>query len=160
MHQFKAEIQMIGINPYVLVPDSILKAIFKQAGKDKGNIPIEGTINGKDYKQTLVKYNGAWRLYINTTMLKNSPRRTGEVVELTVAFDPVKRVIAPHPKFLKALKENKAAAAIFNNLRPSLQLEVLRYLSFLKTEESLDRNIAKAIDFLLGKGRFIGRDKP
>jgi len=36
----------------------------------------------------------------------------------------------------------------------------MRYLSFLKTEESLDRNITRAINFLLSKEQFIGRDKP
>lgn len=68
-YAFKAEIKIIGINPYVLVPGPILQKIFKQAGRDKGPIPIKGTINKKPYRQTLVKYSGAWRLYINTTMI-------------------------------------------------------------------------------------------
>ncbi|MEO6734679.1 MAG: YdeI/OmpD-associated family protein [Ferruginibacter sp.] len=159
-HKFKAEIKIIGINPYVVVPDDILEKVFKQAEKNKGSIPIKGTVNGKDYKQTLVKYSGAWRLYINTTMLKDSPKRIGEIVAVSVAFDPEKRIVTPHPKFVKALKENKAAETIFNNLRPSLQHEILRYLSYLKTEESVDRNVLRAIDFLLGKGRFVGRANP
>jgi hypothetical protein len=160
MQKFKAEIQIIGVNPYVLLPEEVLTDIFRQAGKDKGNIPIEGTINEKIYKQTLVKFKGLWRLYINTKMLKNSPKRIGEIVEIAVQFDPVKRVIEPHPKFIKALKENKEAEIIFDNLRPSLKLEIVRYISSLKTEESVDRNVPKAIDFLLGKSRFVGRAKP
>jgi uncharacterized protein YdeI (YjbR/CyaY-like superfamily) len=160
MQKFKAEIQIIGINPYVLLPEEVLTDIFMQAGKNKGNIPIEGTINEKTYKQTLVKFKGLWRLYINTTMLKNSPKRIGEIVEISIQFDPVKRVIQPHPKFVKALKDNKEAEIIFDSLRPSLKLEIVRYISSLKTEESVDRNVPKAIDFLLGKGRFVGRAKP
>jgi uncharacterized protein YdeI (YjbR/CyaY-like superfamily) len=160
MQKFKAEIQIIGINPYVLLPEEVLTDIFMQAGKNKGNIPIEGTINEKTYKQTLVKFKGLWRLYINTTMLKNSPKRIGEIVEISIQFDPVKRVIQPHPKFVKALKDNKEAEIIFDSLRPSLKLEIVRYISSLKTEESVDRNVPKAIDFLLGKGKFVGRAKP
>jgi uncharacterized protein YdeI (YjbR/CyaY-like superfamily) len=160
MQKFKAEIQIIGINPYVLLPEEVLTDIFMQAGKNKGNIPIEGTINEKTYKQTLVNFKGLWRLYINTTMLKNSPKRIGEIVEISIQFDPVKRVIQPHPKFVKALKDNKEAEIIFDSLRPSLKLEIVRYISSLKTEESVDRNVPKAIDFLLGKGRFVGRAKP
>ena len=144
----------------MLVPDEVLSAIFRQAQKDKGAIPIRGTINGSPYKQTLVRFRGDWRLYINMIMLKNSPKRIGETVEISVEFDPVKRVIEPHPTFVKALKENKEAETIFNNLRPSLKLEIVRYISFLKTEESVDRNVPKAINFILGKGRFVGRDKP
>jgi hypothetical protein len=160
MHTFKANIEIIGINPFVYVPATILTDLFKQAGKDKGAIPIRGTINDLPYKQTLVKYSGDWRLYINTAMLKNSPKRIGERITLTIEFDPSDRKIAPHQKLVKALHENKQAKAIFDNLTPSMQHEIVRYIAHLKTEESIDRNVIKAIDFLLGKGRFIGRDKP
>jgi hypothetical protein len=57
-----------------------------------------------------------------------------------------------------ALQQNTNAKAIFDSLRPSLQLEINRYISRLKTQDSVDRNVLKAIDFLMGKGRFIGRD--
>lgn len=160
LHSFKATIEIIGINPFVFVPESILAAIFKQAAKDKGKIPIRGKINDLPYKQTLVKYNGNWRLYINTTMLKNSPKRIGEFITLTIEFDPSDRGIKPHPKLIKALNAHSEAKIVFDGLRPSLQLEIVRYIANLKTEQSIDRNIIKAIDFLLGKARFVGRDKP
>lgn len=160
MEKFKAEIEIIGVNPFVFVPHNVLTCIFNQAGKDKGRIPICGTINSRVYRQTLVKFKGEWRFYINTKMLKNSPERIGETIEITVEFDPADRTIMPHPKFEKALNENEKAKKVFENLRPSRQFEIIRYFSFLKTEESVDRNIFKAIDFLLGKSRFVGRDKP
>src|SRR6476620_11200850 len=109
MHSFKAAIDIIGINPFVFVPDNILRAIFKQAGKDKGYIPISGTINGQSFKQTLVRYGGHWRLYINTTMLKHSPKRIGETIAITIAFDPTDRTIEAPPKLIKALEESPDA---------------------------------------------------
>lgn len=160
LHKFKAEIHIIGVNPFVFVPHEVLKDIFKQSNKVKGAIPIRGTINGSPYKQTLVRFKGDWRLYINLKMLKNSPKRIGETIELSVEFDPEKRIIEPHPTFVKALKENKVAETIFDGLRPSLKLEIVRYISSLKTEKSVDKNVPKAINFLLGKVRFVGRDKP
>jgi hypothetical protein len=160
MHKFRATIEIIGINPFVFVPDNILKKIFLQAGKEKGYIPIKGTINNKAYQQTLVKYKGAWRLYINTTMLENSPKRIGEKISISIAFDPLIRTIAPHPKLVKALKENKDAKSVFDTLPPSRQKEIVRYIAMLKTEESIDRNIKRAINFLTGKENFIGRQKP
>ncbi|MFL5730095.1 MAG: YdeI/OmpD-associated family protein [Cytophagaceae bacterium] len=159
-HTFKADIEIIGINPFVFVPEKILEAIFKQAGKDKGAIPIKGRINEMPYRQTLVKFRGAWRLYINTGMLKKSPERIGETIELTIEFDPSDRSIKPHPEFVKALNENKKAKTVFEGLRPSLKHEIVRYIANLKTEESINRNVVKAIEFLLGKARFVGRDKP
>ncbi len=160
MYKFKAEIEIIGVNPFVFVPDDILQQIFKQAGKSTGYIPINGTINDKPYKQTLVKYSGEWRLYINTTMLKNSPKRVGENIEITVSFDPESREINPPNSFVKALAENDKAKTVFDNLPASRKLEIVRYLARLKTEEVLKKNIKRAINFLLGKERFIGRDKP
>jgi uncharacterized protein YdeI (YjbR/CyaY-like superfamily) len=142
------------------VTEKILAAIFKQAGKDKGHIRVKGTINENNYTQTLVKYSGLWRLYINTTMLKNSPKRIGEQVKLSIEFDSEEPKQASHPDFEKALKKNKKAAAVFNSLSPSRQHEIIRYIAGLKTEESVKRNILKAIDFLLGKGNFVGRAQP
>lgn len=151
---------MIGVNPFVYLPDKVLKSIFVQAGKSKGKIPVKIKIEGHEFIQTLIKYSGEWRLYLNTPMRKAAKKEVGAPADFEIAFDPEKRVIPPHPKFVKALKENKEAKKIFDNLRPSLQLEIIRYLSFLKTEESVNRNVLKAINFLLGKERFIGRDKP
>lgn len=160
MYAFKAKIELIGINPFVFVPDKILNNIFIEAGKSKGHLPIMGTVNGRAYKQTLVKYNNEWRLYINTTMLKDSPKKIGEVIAVTIAFDPAERTISPPPKLIKALKETPAAKNVFEKLPASRQKEIVRYISNLKTEESVDKNIKKAIQFLQGKTRFIGRDKP
>lgn len=160
MQPFKARLEIIGINPFVFVPEKILQRIFSEAGKDKGQIPVYGTVNGHDYIQTLVKYRGEWRLYINMKMLPNSPKRIGEMIALTIAFDPKARTITPHPTLTKALHENPEAKKVFDTLSPSLQKEIIRYISFLKSEASIAGNIEKAIGFLLGKNRFIGRDKP
>lgn len=156
--KFKATINIIGINPFVFVPPKILKEVFKQAGRDKGPIPIKGTINGKAYRQTLVRYSNEWRLYINTAMLTNSPNRIGEKIEVTISFDNERREIEMPPAFAKALKANKEAASAFEKLNASRKKEIVRYMANLKTKESLDRNIAKAISFLTGKEKFAGRE--
>lgn len=160
MFRFTAEIEIIGINPFVFVPGDILREMFELSGKNKGPIPVKGTINNKAYTQTLVKYSGEWRLYINTIMLKNSPKRIGETVELTIAYDPESREIEAPENFVKALNANEEAKAVFEQMSASKQLEIVRYLSRLKSEEVRDKNIERAINFLLGKERFVGRDKP
>ena len=157
--KFKAILEIIGVNPFVFVPDEILEKIFLQAGKHKGHIPICGSINGKSYKQTLVKFGGEWRFYINTSMLKSSPKRIGETLEISISFDPENREIKPPEKFTKALSANQHAKEVFEELPASRKLEIIRYLAKLKTEEALERNIEKAVNFLLGKERFIGRNK-
>jgi hypothetical protein len=157
---FTARLRIIDGNPFVLVPPAVLDGVFREAGRSKGPIAICGTVNGRPYEQTLVKFRGAWRLYVNMKMLDDSPRRIGEAVEVTVGFDPSDRTIEQHPKLTAMLDANPAARRVFEDMAPSRQKEIVRYIDGLKTEESVDRNVAKALAFLLGEGRFVGRDSP
>jgi hypothetical protein len=158
--KFSAKIEIIGVNPFVYLPGRVLKFVFEQAKKDKGKIPVKITIDGHGFLQTLVKYSGSWRLYLNTPMRKAVKKDVGDTAKFEIAYDSVKRVIPPHPTLTKALKGNPKVKKIFDGLAPSLRLEIVRYISYLKTEESIKRNVKKAVKFLLGKERFIGRDQP
>lgn len=156
----KYTIEIIGVNPYVIPTAPVLKSIFKQSGKDKGAIPVKGTINKKPFTQTLVRYKGKWRLYINGVMCKAAKVGVGDTVEIKLGFDAVER-ITPMPALLeKALKKNKSAQTTFNSLPPSRQKEIKRYINNLKSAEAIKKNVKRAITFLTGKQRFIGRDKP
>jgi hypothetical protein len=157
MPVFKARLDIIGINPFVFVPQEILVRLFKDAGRDKGHIPVCGMVNGKPYVQTLLRYKGEWRLYINTAMLPNSPKRIGELIEVSIEFDPGDRTLQPHPDLIKALTQNKEAEAVFQRLTPSMKKEIIRYISTLKTDEARAKNIKLAIGFLLGENSFVGR---
>lgn len=158
MKSFSAKIYKIGINPYVLLPIQVLKQIFEQSGKDKGPIPVKGKIDGHAFTQTLVKYSGKWRLYLNTPMRTAAKKETGDTVTITVMYDAAERKTPDHAGFMVALKKNKEAMEVYKSLAPYLQKEMNRYLHQLKTEASVQRNIEKAIQFLLGKERFVGRD--
>ena len=160
MDKLDARLEIIVGNPFVFIPVDVLERLFQQAHQSKGPIPVKGRINGKPYQQTLVKYSGKWRLYINMKMLKNSPKRIGEIIEVEIAFDPSDRSIDPHPKLTQALADNKRAKEVFDSLSASKQKEIVRYISQLKTDKSVEKNVARAINFLLGKERFVGRDKP
>lgn len=158
MYRFTAVIEIIGVNPFVFLPEKILTSMLSDSGKEKGPIPVKGTINGEKYKQTLVRFKGEWRLYINTAMLKDSPKRIGEKVKLTITFDTDDRTVPLHPELKKALAKNVKAKSAFNALIPSRQKEINRYLFHLKTEESVKRNILRVIEVLTNSGRYTGRD--
>jgi hypothetical protein len=160
MHNFSAKIFKIGINPYVFIPATILKELFKSAGKEKGPIPVRVGLKGQSFIQTLVKYSGHWRLYLNGPMREAANADVGDMVKIRIEFDPESRTIPVHPRLQAALEKNKKAKATFEKLPPSRQKEIIRYIGFLKTEESLDRNVKKAIGFLTGRERFAGTDKP
>lgn len=156
-NHFNTQIQIIGINPFVFIPEDILNQIFEASGKNKSPIPVKGTVNGKDFRQNLMKYVGEWRLYINAMMLKDSPKRIGEIIEIFVEFDDADRTISIHPKLDQAIKNDPIALKNFESLVPSRRLELIRYINNLKTEASIQRNILKIIQHLHGEIDFFGK---
>lgn len=158
--KFSAKINKIGINPYVFLPISVLKEICKQANKNRSPIPVTIQIEGKNFIQNLIRYKGKWRLYLNMPMRKVAGKDVGETITIDIKFDAIERIISMHPKLEAALNENKDAKNIYNSLPVSRQKEILKYINFLKTNEAVDKNVKRAIQFLSGKERFIGRDKP
>jgi hypothetical protein len=160
MKSFSAKILIIGINPYVLLPANILKYLFEKAGKEKGAIPVYIILNDKKFIQNVVKYSGKWRLYLNTPMRMAVDKQVGNIIDINIDYDGEKRVTSMIQKFELALSKNKSAKDCFYDLPSSRQKEILRYLNHLKTDESIERNIKRAINFLNGKENFVGRSRP
>ena len=90
-------------------------------------------------------------------MRKASNKEVGDRASFEIEFDPAERVTPMHPKLQEALKKDAKAKKAFDSLAPSRQKEIVRYINFLKTEESIDRNIKKVLLFLKGKEKFAGR---
>lgn len=154
---FTATLKIIGINPFVFVPEDILEEIFKASGRNKSPIPVKGTVNGKEFQQNLMKYLGEWRLYVNLIMLKNSPKRIGETIEVVLEYDDTVRSISIHPQLEKAIKNSTLATSNFEKLIPSRRHELMKYINNLKTEASIQRNIEKIIRHLHGETDFFGK---
>lgn len=145
MTKFTASIYKIGINPVVDLPENVLAAVFEQAGRSKGPIPVHGRIDGAEFTQTLVKYQGAWRLYINGPMLKNSDLKVGDTTKIEIEFDARPRDV-PMPKELKvAFQKNAEAEGAYAALSPFRQKEINRYLASLKSDEAVQRNIERVL---------------
>jgi len=148
MKTFSAPIVVIGINPCVVVPDTILKKLMEDAGKAKGPIPVRGTLNGKKFKQTVVKYSGAWRLYLNTPMRQGAGIDTGDTARIRIEFDRVPRAVPMHPRLALALRRNRRASAAFRRLPPYRRKEILRYLNALRTADAVSRTIKRVLRHL------------
>jgi hypothetical protein len=140
---FTATIYKVGINPCVEVPQRITAKL----GAGKGFIYIKGKINGHEFVQTLVPVKKRpYRLYVNGPMLKGANAKNGDTVKFSIEENPhpEKRTPAILPAFKKRIEKEKLVEA-FKNLTPSRQKEILKYMSFLKTPESVERNIVKVI---------------
>lgn len=151
MPSFNATIALLGVNPYVSVPGPALKRLCEAAGRDKSPIPIKVTIEGTSFRQTLVRYQGDWRLYLNTPMRKAANKQVGGRLKLVVEYDPTTRAERMPAALTQALRKDNLARLTFDRLAPSRQKEILRYLNHLKTKSSLERNVANVILHLRGE---------
>jgi hypothetical protein len=151
MHTFRARVGKIDINPYVQVPDDVLQKLQREAGKEKGPIPVQGTLQGQPFLANVVRYRGMWRLYLNLAMRQAANVDVGDQVTVRVDFDNAPRTVPAPREFKLALSKNKRAQEVFEKLAPSRQKEILHYLNSLKRPETLARNIEKVIKILQGE---------
>ena len=152
-HIFSAKIYPIGINWCVDVPSEISQKLIA----DRGRINIKGKINDFDFVKTLMPVkNSMHRLFVNKTMMKGGNTALGEVAHFEIEQDYNKRVKEyPVPKLVtEQLVENKLLTD-FNNLTASRKRSILKYFSFIKTEETLMRNIDKLISQLRNKEKNV-----
>jgi hypothetical protein len=151
MPAFLATIRLLGINPYVAVPARERKAIFRAAGRETGPIPVRGRIDQTPFLQTFVKYQGEWRLYLNTPVRRAAGKDVGDRVSVELEFDPVARREPVPPALRRALASHPLARAAFKALVASRKKEICRYINGLKTEQSRERNVQMVLKHLSGQ---------
>jgi hypothetical protein len=149
-------------NPYVLVSAARAKAL--RAGW-KRPMPVLVTVNGKPkppWKINLMPVgDGRFYLYLHGDVRNASATKVGDLVDIAVRFDPRYRNGPMHPMpdwFAEPLASNAKARRGWAELTPSRQKEILRYLSWLKSDEARARNVAKAVRVLSGaRERYMAR---
>lgn len=138
------------LNSCVVVPASIVAALRRASGKNQ-SLPVRATVQGKPFKANVMRFLGAWRLYLNGTVREAAGADTGDRVSVSLRHDPVPRREKVPRVFAAALAKDAKARAAFQKLPPSRQKELLRYLNSLKREESVERNLAKMLRYLKGR---------
>ena len=143
MPKFKARIYKTGINTCVDVPPSITKKMKP----DKGRIHVKGTVNGFAFTKTLVPVkNKPYRLFVNAPTLRGAGTAPGEVVSFVIIQDlhKAKKTYAMSPAFRGALRSHKVLKD-FGTLTPARQQDILKYLSYVKSEEVLMKHVDKIV---------------
>ena len=123
----------------------------------KGRINIKGQINGFHFTKTLMPVkNSNHRLFINEAMMKGGSTALGEIANFKIEQDKskvVKDYLIPK-KLVEYLDKNKLTKD-FENLTESRKKDILKYLSYIKTEETLIKNINKLISQLKNREKNI-----
>ena len=144
---FRAKIYKVGINPCVEVPRKITGRMIPQ----RGYIPVAGHIDNFPFEQTLVPVKDApYRLYVNGLMLKGSGAKVGDTLTFSIAQTTAKRKDETMSADLRSKLVRTKLLSTFEQLTPSRQKEILRYLNYLKTPQAKKRNIDKVLSFLKG----------
>jgi hypothetical protein len=161
--KFTADIQLRGINPYILVSAEQADRI-KPGWKQP--MPVLITVNGQPdpawHINMMPVGDGSFYLYLDARVRRASDTGVGDKVEVTIDFDDGYRGGPQHampPELEAELAEHPAAQERWHSLTPSLQKEVLRYLATLKSDEARHRNRQRLVRVLNGaKERFLARD--
>ena len=159
---FRARIEIRGINPYVPVNAS---RAARLTADWRGPMPVLVQINGEPEPPHRINLmpagDGSFFLYLDATVRKASATKVGDVVRVGLDFNADYRggPADPPPRwFSSALNRNPAAKKGWTALPPSRQKEILRYLARLKSEDARARNLDKALHVLAGgKARFMAR---
>lgn len=153
LKNFKARIYKNGINAAVDVPVEVTQGMVA----DKGYIRIKGTINGFGFTQTLVPVKDAlYRLFVNIPMLKGGNASIGSIAEFAIAQDFTKKedYYPMVPQLAERLQAENLTNA-FDALSPSRKKDILKYLGYIKTDETLQKNIEKVILQLQQKKTYV-----
>ncbi|MCD6543738.1 MAG: YdeI/OmpD-associated family protein [Flavobacteriaceae bacterium] len=121
----------------------------------KGYIKIKGIVNKFPFKKHLVPVKfGLYRLFVNVPTLKGANTSVGKIADFEIEQD-FEVVIKeyPVPKILTEQLRKRKLFDDFNNLSKSKKKVILKYLSFIKTEKTLQKNIEKLIIQLENKER-------
>ncbi len=148
---FRARIQLLGINPYVALPARELNALFRAAGRDKGPIRVRGFIDDTPFRQTLVKYQGSWRLYLNTPVRRAAGKDVGDQVRVTLELAPAPRRLPSPAELKRALALQPELKTAFAALAPSRREEIKRNLAKLETDAARQRNLEHVLRYLAGE---------
>ncbi len=160
--RFKAIIEIFNGNPYVLISASRAQELKKDWRKP---MPVLVQVNGKPDRPWRINMmpigDGTFYLYLHGDVRKASNTKVGDRVEVAVSFDEVYKNGPMHPMpkwFWEPLKASPKALAAWKDLTPSRQKEILRYFSWLKSDDARKRNVQKALQALSGhEARFMAR---
>jgi hypothetical protein len=148
-YTFKARIYKTGINWCVDVPGRITMKMVAV----KGYIKIKGRINGFNFTKSLVPVKDSpYRLFVNQMMMKGGNTALGKVAVFDIEQDKSKGTKEyTIPKMLiDYLNKNKLAHE-FEKLTASRKKDITKYLSTLKSEAALHKNVQKVISQLKKK---------
>ena len=139
---FSAQIYRVGLIRYVDVPADISIAI----GGNAPHIAVKGEVDGASMQTTLVsRGHGAYRLALHSNIRKKLQVDAGAVVEIAMERDEASREPTLPPALLFAFRNSPKAQAVFRQMTTALRRQIVRYLTSVKQQATLERRVATLV---------------
>ncbi|MFF6772031.1 YdeI/OmpD-associated family protein [Streptomyces sp. NPDC012637] len=112
--------------------------------------PVTITVNGHSWKSRVAILRGRHLLGLSNANRQAAGVAIGEEVEVELELDTEPRVVVEPQDFARALDDDPAARAAYDNLAHSRKREHVRAIESAKKPETRQRRIEKAIATLRG----------
>jgi bifunctional DNA-binding transcriptional regulator/antitoxin component of YhaV-PrlF toxin-antitoxin module len=114
-------------------------------------VPVKVWVNGVEHRSTIHRYGGKYMMAVPKRFRDAAGIKAFDTITVEMERDTEKRVIEPPEDLAKALKENKDANAVWENLSYTFKKEYVMAIEDAKRAETRERRVNKTIEELLKK---------
>jgi Domain of unknown function (DUF1905)/Bacteriocin-protection, YdeI or OmpD-Associated len=152
LHIFSGRIYQVGLIRYVDVPAEVTR----QLSARETHVPVRGTVEGIALRTTMVsRGRGCHRIAIHGDIRKKLRIDAGAVVEIAIERDEEPREPVLPPFLVLSLRNAPKAQAAFRSMTTALRRQVVRYLTAVKQQATLERRITKFVRRLEDRARLV-----
>jgi len=112
--------------------------------------PVSVTINGYTYRSTVAVLGGRFMVGVSNEVRAASGVAAGDTVDVEMELDTAPREVSVPPELASELARDAAASKAFEALSYSKKRLIVDPVANAKTDETRDRNVAKAMSSLRG----------
>lgn len=141
-HVFFGEIYKVGVIRYVDVPANVSRAI----GNGTPHVAVQGEVDGVPLRTTLVsRGGGCYRMAVHSGIRKKLKTDVGAYVEVALVRDEEPRDPVLPPALALALRQAPKAQAEFRRMTTALRRQIVRYLTCVKQQATMERRVTKFV---------------
>ena len=151
---FSGKIYKVGIIRYVDVPEEV----SRELGDGAAHVAVAGEVEGVGIRTMMVsRGKGCYRIAIHGDIRKKLKVDAGAVLEIAVRRDEESREPVLPPAFVLALRNAPKAQKEFRSMTTALRRQIVRYLTSVKQQSTLERRVAGFVRRLEERAREKGR---
>ncbi|MGB2635026.1 MAG: YdeI/OmpD-associated family protein [Candidatus Acidiferrum sp.] len=157
IHVFTGRIYKVGLIRFVDVPADISRAISDRTP----HVAVRGEVERIPFQSTLVsRGKGCYRLAIHGDIRKKLKVDAGAFVEIALERDEQSREPVLPPALVLALRNAPKAQAVFRRMTTALRRQIVRYLTSVRQQSTLERRVDKFVRILEQRHANLPKPKP